>query len=56
MLVKDEEKMLPACLESVKSFIDEMIIVDTGSKDQTIEIKQADKLSSPFPKGTITPE
>ncbi|MFX3624800.1 MAG: glycosyltransferase [Ectobacillus sp.] len=38
MIVKDEEKTLPACLDSVKSFIDEMIIVDTGSKDQTVNI------------------
>ncbi|WP_312469780.1 glycosyltransferase [Neobacillus sp.] len=38
MIVKDEEQLLPACLDSVKSIIDEMIIVDTGSTDSTIQI------------------
>ncbi len=38
MIVKNEEVMLPACLESVQSVVDEMIIVDTGSTDSTAEI------------------
>ena len=38
MIVKDEEKFLPRCLESVKDHVDEIIIVDTGSTDSTIEI------------------
>lgn len=38
MIVKNEEKMLPACLDSVKGFVDEIIIVDTGSVDRTKEI------------------
>jgi tetratricopeptide (TPR) repeat protein len=38
MIVKDEEKFLPACLESVKDHVDEIIIVDTGSTDKTVEI------------------
>ena len=38
MIVKDEEKFLPTCLESVKGYVDEIIIVDTGSTDRTIEI------------------
>lgn len=38
MIVKDEEKTLARCLNSVKSFIDEIIIVDTGSNDKTKEI------------------
>ena len=38
MIVKDEEKTLERCLNSVKSFIDEIIIVDTGSIDKTKEI------------------
>ena len=38
MIVKNEEKFLPMCLESVKEHVDEIIIVDTGSTDGTIEI------------------
>ncbi|HEX9060082.1 MAG TPA: glycosyltransferase family 2 protein, partial [Clostridia bacterium] len=38
MIVKDEEKYIDGCLKSVKDFVDEMIIVDTGSTDRTIEI------------------
>ena len=38
MIVKDEEKFLPACLESVKGHVDEIIVVDTGSSDRTVEI------------------
>jgi glycosyltransferase involved in cell wall biosynthesis len=38
MIVKNEEKMLGACLESVKDLVDEIIIVDTGSEDKTKEI------------------
>ncbi|WP_276571034.1 glycosyltransferase family 2 protein [Bacillus sp. TH13] len=41
MIVKDEEKNILNCLESVKEFIDEIIIVDTGSTDQTVAICQA---------------
>ncbi len=41
MIVKDEEQFLPRCLESVKSVVDEMIIVDTGSSDRTVEIAQS---------------
>ncbi|MDB5056114.1 MAG: hypothetical protein JWM44_4164, partial [Bacilli bacterium] len=35
MIVKNEEKVLRRCLESVKDLVDEIIIVDTGSTDQT---------------------
>ena len=38
MIVKNEEKFLPGCLESVKGYLDEIIIVDTGSTDNTVEI------------------
>ena len=38
MIVKNEEKFLPRCLESVKDHVDEIIIVDTGSTDSTVEI------------------
>lgn len=35
MIVKNEEKSLPKCLESVKDIFDEIVIVDTGSTDRT---------------------
>lgn len=38
MIVKNEEEVLARCLDSVLSFADEIIIVDTGSTDKTIEI------------------
>lgn len=41
MIVRDEEDMLPATLEAVKDAVDEMIIVDTGSTDATIEIARS---------------
>src|SRR3954451_6182425 len=40
MIVKDEEEMLPRCLAAVKPAVDEMIIVDTGSSDRTVEIAE----------------
>ena len=43
MIVKDEERTLERCLNSVKSFINEIIIVDTGSKDKTKEIAKGCK-------------
>ena len=38
MIVRDEEESLPRCLESIKDIADEIIVVDTGSKDKTKEI------------------
>jgi glycosyltransferase involved in cell wall biosynthesis len=37
IIVKNEEQCLAKCLESIKG-VDEIIIVDTGSEDKTIEI------------------
>jgi glycosyltransferase involved in cell wall biosynthesis len=41
MIVKDEEEMLPRCLAAVKDAVDEMIVVDTGSTDRTVEIAES---------------
>ncbi|MCP1137189.1 glycosyltransferase [Paenibacillus polysaccharolyticus] len=38
MIVKDEEEMLPRCLESVRGVVDEIIVVDTGSSDLSVAI------------------
>ncbi|RSK28619.1 glycosyltransferase [Bacillus sp. HMF5848] len=38
MIVKNEEKVLRRCLDSVKNIIEEIIIVDTGSTDNTKQI------------------
>ena len=46
MIVKNEERYLPQCLESIKDFVDEIVITDTGSVDKSKEIcsKYTDKL------------
>src|SRR5207248_6049870 len=38
MIVKDEEANLPGCLLSVADLVDEIVVVDTGSSDQTREV------------------
>jgi glycosyltransferase involved in cell wall biosynthesis len=38
MIVRDEEAHIAECLESMKGYVDEIVVVDTGSKDKTIEI------------------
>ena len=41
MIMKNEEKLLPRCLKSVKGLVNEIIICDTGSTDQSIRIAQS---------------
>ena len=41
MIVKNEEKFLPQCLNSVRDYVDEVIVCDTGSTDRTIEIARS---------------
>ncbi|MCL1908648.1 MAG: glycosyltransferase [Holophagaceae bacterium] len=41
MIVKNEGATLGHCLESVRPIVDEMVIVDTGSTDKTIEIARS---------------
>ena len=38
MIVKNEEELLPRCLDSIHDLVDEIVIVDTGSTDKTKEI------------------
>ena len=38
MIVKNEERILARCLDSIADLMDEIIIVDTGSGDATKKI------------------
>lgn len=38
MIVKNEERCLKRCLDSAQTLVDQIILVDTGSQDNTIEI------------------
>ena len=38
MIVRDEEQTLARCLDSICGLVDEIILVDTGSVDRTVEI------------------
>ena len=40
LIVKNEENNLPRCLKSLSPFVDELIIVDTGSTDTTKQVVQ----------------
>lgn len=48
MIVKNEEDTLGRCLESVRPYVEEIVIADTGSTDKTVNIakKYADKVLS----------
>ncbi len=41
MIVKNEEQNLGRCLESVQGLVDEIIVVDTGSTDGTVEVARS---------------
>ncbi|MFM7676235.1 MAG: glycosyltransferase [Synechococcus sp.] len=41
MIVRDEAARLERCLRSVQGFVDEMVVVDTGSSDDTVAIAEA---------------
>jgi len=38
MIVRDEEASLPRCLNSVAEAVDEIVVVDTGSTDNTVRV------------------
>ncbi|MCW3096929.1 MAG: hypothetical protein JWL77_2547 [Chthonomonadaceae bacterium] len=38
MIVRDEERVLGPCLQSARPWVEEIIVIDTGSTDRTIEI------------------
>jgi len=41
MIVKNESKNIERCLKSVEGLVNEIVIVDTGSTDKTIEIAKS---------------
>lgn len=41
MIVRDEEESLPRCLRSVEGIYDELVVVDTGSRDRTVAVARA---------------
>ncbi len=41
MIVRDEQEMLPRCLAAVAAAVDEIVIVDTGSSDDTIALARS---------------
>lgn len=41
MIVRDEEEMLPRCLAAIAGVVDEIVIVDTGSRDATLDIARS---------------
>jgi len=41
MIVRDEAAQIEDCLRSVQGFVDEMVVVDTGSTDNTVALAQA---------------
>ncbi len=41
MIVKNEEKNLPRCLESVRGLVDEIVVLDTGSEDNTVSVAES---------------
>ena len=41
VITKDEEENLPLWLESMRDIADELVVVDTGSRDRTVQLAEA---------------
>ncbi len=41
LIVKNEEQLLPDCLKSIADITDQIVVVDTGSTDKTVEIARS---------------
>lgn len=42
MIARDEARCIARCLRSVRPWVDEMIVLDTGSRDNTVALAQAE--------------
>ena len=51
MIVKNEEQYLPYCLGCIYPYLDELIILDTGSTDKTLDI--AESFCELVPNGVV---
>jgi len=41
IIARDEERSIARCIDSVKDFVDEVLVLDTGSVDRTMEIARS---------------
>ncbi len=41
LIVRDEARFLPGCLETLSDRVDEIIVVDTGSQDDSVDLAKA---------------
>lgn len=41
LIVRDEAELFPDCLESVREVTDQLVVVDTGSRDSTVQFAAA---------------
>ena len=41
LMVRDEAKILRRCVDSLRQCCDEILVVDTGSRDDTVELAEA---------------
>ncbi len=48
MIVRDEERMLPRCLDSLVGVADELAILDTGSVDGTVALLEKEASAGRF--------
>ena len=54
MIVRDEEAVLDRCLTSIADLVDDIVIVDTGSTDATVDIARSTAPPCTIAPGTTT--
>lgn len=40
VITKNEQNIISRCIDSVKKYVSEIIVVDTGSSDETVNIAE----------------